>query len=152
MSRQNCTVRLADWNTDLALIRRVRQAVFVEEQKVDPALEWDEYETSAQHFLVLCEGVPLATGRITRGGKIGRMAVMRSARGTGLGHRLLQAICDYAKMQGLQKVYLNAQNHAVPFYQKSGFVSQGGEFMEAGIPHIKMVRSFSGSANKQPNH
>lgn len=137
------TLRPADWERDRPLIRQVREAVFILEQQVDPALEWDEHETSAQHFLALRGKEPLATGRITADGKIGRMAVMQDARGLGLGARLLQAICEYAQTQGMHRVYLHAQTHALPFYRKAGFEVQGEEFMEAGIPHRKMVRSLS---------
>lgn len=135
-------IRAADWNSDLELIRRVREAVFIREQGVDPAIEWDRQEKTAQHFLVMQGDVPLGTGRITAGGKIGRMAVVESARGSGLGFRLLEFICDYARERGADSVYLHAQNHAEGFYRKAGFVPEGEEFVEADIPHIRMVRRF----------
>lgn len=136
------TIRPADWNTDRAAIRAVREAVFIREQKVDPAIEWDEQEESAQHFLVLEGDSPVGTGRITGSGKIGRMAVLQSARGSGIGLRLLESICAYARQAGLHSVYLHAQRHAEDFYRKAGFVAEGDEFIEADIPHIKMVRHF----------
>lgn len=135
-------VRLADWDTDRNSIRNIREQVFIQEQKVPAELEWDSLETSAQHFLVLHEGEAIGTGRITSSGKIGRMAVKKSARGIGAGQLLLENICGYAHSQGLTKVYLNAQCRACNFYQKLGFVSVGTVFDEANIPHIRMERCF----------
>lgn len=131
-------VRLADWQTDRAAIRHIREKVFVEEQQVPPELEWDEHEESAQHFLIYHHNKPIGTGRLTGGGKIGRMAVLKDARGLGAGLELLRRICKFARVSGQKNVYLNAQVHAVPFYEKSGFSVSSEEFMEAGIPHVRM--------------
>jgi len=135
-------IRTADWDRDRELIRRVREAVFIREQKVDPAIEWDKQEETAQHFLIMKGDEPLGTGRITTGGKIGRMAIAKSARGSGLGARLLEFIGEYARERGFDSVCLHAQTHASGFYRKAGFVPEGEEFVEAGIPHIRMVRRF----------
>ena len=135
-------IRTADWNADRELIRGVRDAVFVREQHVDPALEWDEQESSAQHFLVLRDGVTVGTGRLLPTGKIGRMAVLKSERGSGLGFRLLETICEHARARQFSRVYLHAQCHAEGFYHKAGFVAEGEPFTEADILHIKMVRRF----------
>ncbi|HEY8568015.1 GNAT family N-acetyltransferase [Microbulbifer sp.] len=131
-------VRLADWQTDRDAIRGIRQKVFVEEQQVPADLEWDELEESAQHFLIYQSNKAIGTGRLTGGGKIGRMAILKDARGHGAGLELLNRICKFARVSGQKNVYLNAQVHAVPFYQKAGFTVTGEEFMEADIPHVRM--------------
>ncbi|QIL91800.1 GNAT family N-acetyltransferase [Microbulbifer sp. SH-1] len=131
-------VRLADWQTDRDTIRGIRQKVFVEEQQVPEDLEWDELEESAQHFLVYQSDKAVGTGRLTGGGKIGRMAILKDARGHGAGLELLKRICKFARVSGQKNVYLNAQVHAVPFYEKAGFSVTGEEFMEADIPHVRM--------------
>lgn len=136
-------VRLADWQTDRAAIRDIRNRVFVEEQKVPLELEWDEHEESAQHFLVYSHNKAIGTGRLTGGGKIGRMAILKEARGLGAGLELLLRICKFARVSGQKNVYLNAQTRAVPFYEKAGFTPVGDEFMEADIPHIRMEASLS---------
>ncbi|GAB2520459.1 GNAT family N-acetyltransferase [Microbulbifer agarilyticus] len=138
-------VRLADWHTDRNAIRGIRQKVFVEEQNVPPELEWDELEETAQHFLVYLDSKAIGTGRLTGGGKIGRMAIQREARGHGAGLELLQRICKFAGLSGQKNVYLNAQVHAIPFYAKAGFVPVGDEFMEAAIPHVRMERTLNDS-------
>lgn len=131
-------VRLADWQTDRDTIRGIRQKVFVEEQQVPEDLEWDELEESAQHFLIYQSNKAIGTGRLTGSGKIGRMAILKDARGNGAGLELLQRICKFARVSGQKNVYLNAQVHAVPFYEKAGFAVTGEEFMEADIPHVRM--------------
>ncbi|WP_295803022.1 GNAT family N-acetyltransferase [uncultured Microbulbifer sp.] len=131
-------VRLADWNNDYDTIRSIRQRVFVEEQAVPPEIEWDEHEPKAQHFLVFYQNKAVGTGRITGDGKIGRMAILRDARGLGAGLQLLLFICKFARAEGQKCVYLNAQSHAIPFYAKAGFKPVGEEFFEANIPHVRM--------------
>lgn len=135
-------VAVADWERDLKPIRQIRETVFIREQAVDPAIEWDDQETTATHFLVQLQGEPVATGRLTIDGKIGRMAVLPAFRGQGLGLCLLEAICAHARSAGLKRVYLHAQCHAEGFYAKGGFQVTGGQFEEAGIPHIKMELRF----------
>ncbi|WP_237065063.1 GNAT family N-acetyltransferase [Microbulbifer guangxiensis] len=138
----NSEIRVADWDRDLEQIRLVRETVFIREQRVDPAIEWDDQEAAATHFLAFLEGEPVATGRLTQTGKIGRMAVLPRYRKQGLGSRLLEIICEHARATGLQHVFLHAQCHARHFYANAGFRAVGGEFEEAGIPHIKMEREL----------
>lgn len=136
-------VRLADWQSDFKAIRKIRQKVFIDEQQVPAEEEWDEHEEAAQHFLVFHSDKAVGTGRITGEGKIGRMAVLKKARGLGAGLELLRFICKFARAEGQKCVYLNAQRQAIPFYEKAGFSVQGESFMEAGIPHIRMVRNLT---------
>ncbi|WP_226661336.1 GNAT family N-acetyltransferase [Microbulbifer aggregans] len=139
-------VRLADWNADHEAIRRIREQVFIEEQKVPADIEWDEHETSAQHFLIFLNDKPVGTGRITGDGKIGRMAVLAGARGHGAGLQLLKFICGFARAEGQKSVYLNAQCQAEPFYEKAGFAKEGDVFAEAGIPHVRMTKKLGEAA------
>jgi len=66
------------------------------------------------------------------------MAVLKEQRGRDIGRQLLKAAIDEAVAVGLERVFLHAQMHAEGFYRKAGFRPVGGEFMEAGIPHIEM--------------
>lgn len=119
----------------------IRQRVFVEEQQVDPALEYDEFETSANHYLA-CDGdSPVGTARwrmTDKGIKLERFAVLKACRKSGAGSALLQAVLKDVLPQG-KPVYLHAQVQVVSFYQKYGFRTTGDEFMEAGIRHHKMI-------------
>ncbi|MEK7303034.1 MAG: GNAT family N-acetyltransferase, partial [Pseudomonadota bacterium] len=79
------------------------------------------------------------TARLLPDGHIGRMAVLREWRGKGVGSAMLQRILEESSHRGMQKAMLNAQMAAIKFYEKFGFQVSGEEFMEAGIPHIKMI-------------
>lgn len=135
---------LGDWDSQREQARAVRYEVFVVEQNVPLALEWDEMDAQCVHALVFDdEGRAVATGRLLPDGHIGRMAVRKSARGQGIGGLILEALIEQAKKRGDHAVALNAQTHAEPFYQRYGFVRDGEEFMEAGIPHIHMRRNLT---------
>ena len=124
---------------------RIRTTVFVEEQEVPLELEMDEYDAVATHFL-LCDGeTPLATARLVDKhglAKIGRVAVLKEARGRGLGLLLMQAVIDEAKHRRFTESVLDAQTYAVPFYARLGYVAEGEEFDDAGIPHLLMRRKL----------
>jgi len=128
------------WSTHFDRLRLVRERVFIEEQAVPREEEWDGADDDAVHFLALNEaGQPLGCARLLASGQIGRMAVMKEQRGTGLGLRLLEAAIEEAIRQGRRQVFLHAQTHALGFYRKAGFLPHGSEFMEAGIPHVEMT-------------
>jgi len=134
---------LGDWSSQRLAAQVVRHAVFVVEQLVPLELEWDEMDALCMHAVVSDPGGnPVATGRLLPDGHIGRMAVMRSARGNGIGAAVLQTLMTEAKKRGDRAVMLNAQTHAEAFYQRYGFSREGSEFMEAGIPHIFMRYVF----------
>ncbi|WP_305843406.1 GNAT family N-acetyltransferase [Photobacterium leiognathi] len=120
------------------LIRTVRDQVFIQEQHIDPEIEFDDLDSEAVHVLVMDGEQPLGTGRILANGHIGRIAIMKAARGQGLGAKVVQALVEYAQQQGYPRVDLGAQTHAVDFYRRLGFMPYGDEFMEANIPHQAM--------------
>ncbi len=133
-------VRAARWPDDAALLGAVRRTVFVVEQHVPEALEWDGLDAAASHWLAVADGTAVGTVRLLADGHIGRMAVLAPWRGRGLGSRLLVAAIAGAAAQGLEEVFLHAQTHALGFYRRHGFVAEGEEFMDAGIPHYAMRR------------
>lgn len=119
----------------------VRRQVFVVEQHVPEALEWDEADGACRHVLALDrDGEPVGTGRLLPDGHIGRMAVLPAHRGNGVGRAILSALIGMAEARGDREAVLNAQVHAIDFYRKSGFEVTSGEFMDAGIPHVEMRR------------
>ncbi len=132
------TVRLGDWTRDLDALRRIRTQVFIEEQKVPVELEWDEIDSHCVHVLALAGAQPIATGRLTPDGYIGRMAVLAPWRGRGVGAEILQKLLQIARDRGDRECRLNAQTHARGFYARFGFEAEGTEFLEAGIPHQAM--------------
>lgn len=147
---RNFAVRIADWSQDLAALRRVRTQVFIEEQKVPEDLEWDAIDAECVHALALRGEEPIGTGRLTPDGHIGRMAVVREWRGHGVGSRLLEALMEAARRRGDRVLRLNAQTHAIPFYTRYGFATEGEEFLEAAIPHRSMVRDLDAATPGAP--
>ncbi|WP_318484684.1 GNAT family N-acetyltransferase [Photobacterium leiognathi] len=125
------------------LIRTVREQVFIQEQQIDPEIEFDNLDSAAVHVLVMDGEQLLGTGRILADGHIGRIAIMKAARGQGLGAKVVQALVEYAQQQGYPRVDLGAQTHAVDFYRKLGFMPYGDEFMEANIPHQAMEQMLA---------
>jgi predicted GNAT family N-acyltransferase len=132
----------ADWHNpeDQRRLMAVRMEVFVVEQNVPEEIERDEFDAVCKHLLVVDGELAVATGRMTADGHIGRLAVLESYRGRGIGRELVQAFVARARAAGLASVDLNAQTHARVFYEKLGFDAAGEEYMEAGIPHLNMVR------------
>lgn len=136
------TVRLGSWNELSAQASPIRFTVFVDEQKVPVELELDEFDPLSCHALALAGDEAIGTGRLLPDGHIGRMAVLAGWRGRGVGALLLQALIDEAQRRGLARVVLNAQTHALGFYARFGFVPEGEEYEEAGLPHRTMSRSL----------
>ncbi|MCQ4270189.1 GNAT family N-acetyltransferase [Pseudomonas kuykendallii] len=133
-------VRVADWQKENAELRRIRESVFIAEQAVPPELEWDSDDASAVHFLALEGDYPIGTARLLSNGHIGRVSVLRDWRGLKVGDALMRAVLTEAERLGLQEQMLSAQVHATPFYERLGFEIVSGEYLEAGIPHVDMVR------------
>jgi len=132
-------IRLGSWEELGAQAVRIRFDVFVVEQGVPPELELDSLDPACLHALASRQGGPaLGTGRLLPDGHIGRMAVVREARGQGIGAALLLNLMEAARARGHREVELFAQVHAQPFYRRFGFVVTGPEFDDAGIPHVTM--------------
>ncbi|HET8897364.1 MAG TPA: GNAT family N-acetyltransferase [Rhodanobacteraceae bacterium] len=134
-------VERADWDRDLGALRAVREAVFIEEQRVPVELEWDDLDARSDHMLARdASGQAIGTGRLTPERKIGRMAVLADWRGHGVGSALLTALIDRARERGWLDIELHAQVAAMAFYAGHGFEPWGEEFDEAGIRHQRMRR------------
>ena len=134
------SVRVADWHHDNADLRRIREAVFIVEQGVPPELEWDADDVDAVHFLAFEGDFAVGASRLLLDGQIGRVSVLKDWRGLHIGELLMQATIAEAERRGLTRQKLTAQAHAVRFYERLGFRVASEEFLEAGIPHVDMVR------------
>jgi YbgC/YbaW family acyl-CoA thioester hydrolase len=141
-------VRAGRWSELEAPARRVRTAVFVDEQRIPAAMEWDEADAGAVHAVAINRlGMPLGTARLlehTRGvARIGRMAVVQPVRGTQVGRALLDELMCLARERGDREVVLSAQVSAQRFYERAGFAARGAVYDEAGIAHVEMVRPLA---------
>lgn len=121
-------------------IRQIRISVFIEEQGVDSAIDFDGQDKSAIHALAILDKKPIATGRMLEDGHIGRIAVLKNYRGQGLGSKIVLSLIKEAENRGYSRIYLGAQKHALGFYSGLGFTAYGDEYVEAGIVHLSMQR------------
>ena len=132
-------VKKAVWNEHANRIRKLRETVFVIEQGVSSRIEWDGRDHLCEHAIALTNSdVIIGTGRMLPSGHIGRIAVLSSYRGQGIGKILIDQLITMAKEAGLGVIYLNSQMNAKSFYQRFGFVAKGPVYMDVGIPHQRM--------------
>ncbi|PLS16012.1 GNAT family N-acetyltransferase [Bacillus sp. M6-12] len=124
----------------------VRKTVFIHEQNVPEEEEIDQYENDAAHFVLYdSNNSPIGAGRfrtLDGIGKVERICVLSDSRVKGAGRAIMDHIEEYAKEKGVQKLKLNAQTHAIPFYEKLGYDTVSEEFLDAGIPHKAMEKKI----------
>lgn len=131
--------------TELYRLLQLRSDVFVVEQDcvfLDP----DDKDQKALHVLGWEEGELVAYTRVFgpgdyfTGASIGRVAVKMGFRGKGLGVRIMEASIEAVKTRfSTSHIVLSAQKYLEQFYCDLGFVPQGEEYLEDGIPHVRMV-------------
>lgn len=121
--------------------RAIRRAVFINEQGVDPDLEYDGNDAYATHYMLYYYDLPIGTARsrkTTNGIKLERFAILKEWRAKGLGKHLLKEVLNHTA-SSQKMIYLHAQEKAVNYYKRYGFVIDGEPFNEAGIKHYKMI-------------
>lgn len=121
----------------------VRKEVFIKEQHVSPEEEMDHLDQESSHLVIYDEKEPIGAGRlrlVDGYGKLERICVLKSHRSLGVGNLIIQALEEEAAKQGAVQFMLNAQTQAVPFYEKHGYKVVSEEFLDANIPHVKMVK------------
>lgn len=137
-------------DTELQEAFSVRMQVFVIEQKVPEEEELDAYDASAIHLLARVktstqDSKIVGTARLLdKGnglGKIGRVAVLKEYRGMGVGAALMAKLEMTTIEEGFREIVLEAQLHAIPFYEKLGYIAEGGIFLDANIEHRLMRKS-----------
>lgn len=124
-------------------IIKLRTEVFVEEQGFEN--EFDDTDNIAAHCLLTKNGLPAATGRayVSDGiMHIGRIAVVKSMRGMGLGSAVLRVLEGYARDQGHEKTALSAQCRVKGFYEANGYHAEGNIYYDEYCPHIMMYKDL----------
>ncbi|MFS0560213.1 GNAT family N-acetyltransferase [Terribacillus sp. 179-K 1B1 HS] len=124
---------------------QVRTLVFVDEQKVPADLEIDELENESIHFVGYEGDIPGAAARmrlVDGYAKMERICILKEFRGKHYGNKLMWGMEEEAKKRGIQKAKLNAQTHAIPFYERLGYTVVSDAFMDAGIPHKTMIKQL----------
>ncbi len=147
MNSMLITIIPTSWQQHQADLIKIRTDVFMHEQQVSAADEWDGLDEQAIHFLALsATGEAIGCARLLHetSGKnalyhIGRVAILESFRNQGIGHQLMQFVIAYCKKTApANHIYLHAQTERRHFYETLGFIAEGAEFIDAGIPHISM--------------
>lgn len=140
-------IKIAITPEELKAVYDIRSEVFIKEQHVPQEEEMDDYDKTAIHFIVSDDGNPVGAARMRFTedgyGKLERICVLKSQRGKSIGKKLIEKMEKEIIIQDFQKAKLNAQTHAVDFYQKLGYDVISDEFMDAGIPHVTMVKNLS---------
>ena len=119
--------------------RLIRELVFIVEQNIPEQDEWDVQDAISKHFVVYDHDQPIATARLLQDNSVGRVAVIQKYRGQGIGRLIMLEIIEHAQQQQYPFLKLSSQLHAISFYEKLGFVTQGNPYDECGIPHIEMM-------------
>ncbi|MFP5272076.1 GNAT family N-acetyltransferase [Coleofasciculus sp.] len=138
------TFQLVNYKEYSAAIQGVRQSVFHIEQGVDPSLDLDGKDETADHILAYIENQPVGTVRVRyldhQTAKIERLAVLSEFRGQGIGKRLMEEALNIAANKQINTVVIHAQDYVKSLYLKLGFLPEGERFEEAGISHLKMIK------------
>ncbi|WP_226577024.1 GNAT family N-acetyltransferase [Halobacillus litoralis] len=123
----------------------VRREVFVHEQQVPEEMEMDEHDQTALHFVGYEDGKPVAAARLrfSQGhGKLERVCVLQDYRGRSFGQQMMKEMESVIKEYSFNKAKLNAQTQAESFYETLGYVRISDKFLDAGIPHVTMVKEL----------
>lgn len=142
---KSVNIIVAETDQEMDDAYHVRMKVFVEEQKVPPEEEIDEHEKTSIHFIGYEAGKPAAASRLRftdEYGKLERICVLKEHRGKHYGQQIIKAMEEKVIAKGYKKAKLNAQTHAEGFYGHLGYHTVSGEFMDAGIPHVTMIKEL----------
>ncbi|MBP1947212.1 GNAT family N-acetyltransferase [Virgibacillus litoralis] len=138
-------IKVVETNDQRQQAYNVRTAVFVDEQNVPPEEELDAFDEQAIHLIGYDNDKPIAASRVRfvdSYGKLERICVLKDERGKSNGAQMIESMEAIIKNEGYDKAKLNAQTHAIDFYQRLGYKTISGEFMDAGIPHVAMVKEL----------
>jgi len=141
-------VKKIETDQELQEAFKIREIVFIDEQECPPEEEFDGLDEESIHFIAYITGEPVGTSRYRttdKGVKLERFAVLKEHRGKGVGKRLVQtAIVQIAAtFEAGTLLYMHAQLDAMPLYARYGFEKVGDKFVEAGIEHFLMKKTFS---------
>ena len=136
------TIRTGRWDELQNDAKLIREQVFIQEQQIAVEDEWDAEDAVSVHFVVYDQDQPIATARLLQNNSVGRVAVLKSHRGVGIGKLLMQQIIQQAKHEQREFLKLSSQVHAMQFYAGLGFKVEGEQYLDCGIPHIDMRLLF----------
>ena len=109
-------------------------------------------EKSQMHFALidpagLLIGCIIAVPLSSTDVKIRQMAVRPSHQRQGYGREIIRRLEHDLVRQGFTQVSMNARLEAVPFYESLGYSTTGDDFVEVGIPHVRMQKTLACSGD-----
>jgi len=132
-------IEQSNWEASRQVLMDIRRQVFIDEQGVPESEEFSEEDKSATHWVAYgTDNIAMGTARLLND-KVGRMAVLKAHRQRGVGSALMRQIIRHAAKTGLESIQLDAQLHAIPFYEGMKFETDGTIFDDVGIPHQHMT-------------
>lgn len=142
----NLVIKVAKIPEDFPAIAAIRKSVFQEEQGVDPALEFDGKDETSDHLIAYLDNKAVGTTRIRylneKIAKIERLAVLSTARGQGIGQKIMENALLFIASKNIEEIVIHSQEYVKNLYLKLGFLEEGEIFEEAGIPHVKMRKTL----------
>ena len=140
-------VTLEPWAQAQAVVSVLRDQVLVQEQQGPKDLVSDGDDATAVHAVARNRfGVVVGSGRVVLGAdgraQVGRMAVLASVRGAGVGRLLLNSLAGTAQDGGCTVVFLFASADAEGFYARQGYRTVGAAFEQVGVRHQEMRRAL----------
>jgi len=143
---RNITIKTAELAEEFSAIRAIRCSVFQEEQGVEPGLDFDGQDEKCEQLIAYLDEVPVGTARVrdldSKTVKVERLAVLSTARGYGIGKKIMEKAIEVAAKKEIQEVLIHAQEYIKGLYQQLSFQQEGESFEEAGILHVKMRKQL----------
>ena len=130
---------------ELYLILKIRQEVFIVEQKCF-YLGCDDLDQKSIHFLGFRNGFLVCYMRVFNNKKVntwvlGRILVSKKYRNLGLGIDLMNKVLEFLSYDKSNYfLEMSAQTYLINFYKKFNFKIEGDEYLDAGVPHVKMIK------------
>ncbi|MBW4637453.1 MAG: GNAT family N-acetyltransferase [Gloeocapsa sp. UFS-A4-WI-NPMV-4B04] len=142
----NLIIKTALLPQELPAIQKIRRLVFQTEQGVEPELDFDGQDETSEQIIAYFDSQPVGTARIrylnNQTAKIERLAVLSTARGQGIGKKIMEKAIEIVAHKNIQEVLIHAQEYIKGLHQQLGFEQEGEEFEEAGITHVKMRKKL----------
>jgi predicted GNAT family N-acyltransferase len=139
-------VRAVSGDSDWEAARSIRTVVFIEEQRCAPDEEWDGFDDTSRHLLGWLGDTPIGVARwrtVSHEGqalaKLERFAILKPYRGRGFGRDLIVETMRDAQLAGFADYLVHAQAYLEDLYTNLGFERFGEAFVEADLPHVRMI-------------
>ena len=136
------SIKVANSPQQMEAIQEIRKIVFQEEQGVDPNLDFDGKDETSVLLIASLNGEFIGTVRVRKldekTAKIERLAVLKIARGYGVGKQLMSEALSIIQSKNIPEVVIHAQEYIKGLHSSLGFEQEGEVFEEAGIRHVKM--------------